>query len=65
MANVADKVLNNEIELFLYLAQLYDTENKYDPENKIYSESDININLDYSLDFSIYNLSEYFTPKPV
>lgn len=45
------KVLNNELELLNYI------EEKETEHNKL--------NLNFPLDFSIYNLNEYFTPCPV
>jgi anaerobic magnesium-protoporphyrin IX monomethyl ester cyclase len=50
----ADKILNNELELLNFLHK----ENNLD-----YSEKDLNFN--YSNDYSIFNLKEYFTPNIV
>ncbi|MFH1439865.1 MAG: B12-binding domain-containing radical SAM protein [Candidatus Woesearchaeota archaeon] len=51
LSRIADKTLNNEIELLNAIE-----------ESKIKHED---LNFKFHLDFSIYNLNEYFTPYPV
>ncbi|MBW2977866.1 radical SAM protein [Candidatus Woesearchaeota archaeon] len=51
LMTVADESLKNEIELLSYI-------------NKKEVDHD-KLNFDFALDFSIYDLNEYFTPKPV
>lgn len=48
LSKIADKTLNNEVELLNYIKKTKHDDIKFT-----------------SPDFSIYNLSEYFTPKPV
>ena len=48
---VADAVLNNELEFLEYVLSQKVDHDKLNPN--------------YALDYSIYNLNEYFTPKPV
>jgi len=51
LTQVADAVLDNELELLEYISG-----EKVDHDK---------LNFNYALDFSIYDLHEYFTPKPV
>lgn len=51
LIEAADAVLNNELELLEYVSPIKVNKNK--------------LNFNYFLDFSIYDLNEYFTPKPV
>jgi len=51
LIKVADIMLNNELELLEYISSKKVNHDK--------------LNLNYGLDFSIYNLKDYFTPKPI
>lgn len=51
LSKIADKTLNNEIELLNFIIKKNIEHDK--------------LNFDFAPDFSIYNLNEYFTPKSV
>ncbi|MBS3122351.1 radical SAM protein [Candidatus Woesearchaeota archaeon] len=57
LMKIADKVLNNEIDLLDYILGKKITEEQNPEHDKL--------NFNFSIDFSIYNLTEYFTIKPV
>lgn len=75
LAGISDEVLNNEIDLLDYiLGKKVMVEKKNIVKIKTFVEKKIRLNqktehdklnFDFSIDFSIYNLTEYFTIKPV